>query len=187
MGQMSRRIAYVSSRFPVLREVFVIREVLALQRAGVDVRVFSLKRPHQLDNRDLDQISGTVHWTPNLLSWALVRDNIVTFLRAPVLYSTTLLRHAFQFRRYPLQVLKTLALFPKMIHYSREIRRQGIHGINGCWANLPTLLATVANRFFGIPYCMTCRAWDIFVPIDFDFGYPGTRRERRFRAARFSP
>lgn len=166
MGLMSRRIAYVSSRFPVLSETFIIREVLALQRAGIDVRVFSLKRPHQLDNPDLDRISGKVYWSPNLLSGALVRDNIVTFLRAPVLYLTTPLRHAFRFRRYPLQALKTLGLFPKMIHYSREIRRQGIHGINGCWANFPTLLATVANRFFGIPYCMTCRAWDIFVPMN---------------------
>ena len=43
MARMSRRIAYVSSWFPVLREAFGIREVLALERAGVNVCVFSLK------------------------------------------------------------------------------------------------------------------------------------------------
>jgi glycosyltransferase involved in cell wall biosynthesis len=53
-----------------------------------------------------------------------------------------------------------------MVHYSREIQRQGCAGINSCWANFPTLMATVADRFFGVPFCMTCRAWDIFVPMN---------------------
>jgi len=167
MAQMSRRIAYVSSRYPVLSEAFIIREVLALQRAGVEVSVFSLKRPHDdLVNRDLEQICGTVYWTPHLASWALLSDNLVTFLRSPVPYLTTALANAWRLRHYPVQALKVLGLFPKMIHYSREIRRQGFRGINGCWANLPTLLASVAKRFFDIPYCMTCRAWDIFVPMN---------------------
>ena len=41
MGQMSCRIAHVSSRFPVMLEVFInIGEMLVLQRAEVDVRVY---------------------------------------------------------------------------------------------------------------------------------------------------
>ena len=164
---MSRRIAYVSSRFPVLREAFVIREVLALERAGVDVRVFSIKRPHlHLVNRDFESLSGTVYWTPHLLHWPLLRDNLATFVRAPLAYLGIPLRNAFRFRSYPLQALKTLGLFPKMVHYSREIQRQGCAGINACWANFPALLATIARRFFDIPFCMTCRAWDIFVPMN---------------------
>jgi glycosyltransferase involved in cell wall biosynthesis len=164
---MSRPIAYVCSRFPVLREAFIIREVLALERAGADVRVYSLKRPDSgLSNRDLDAIRARPYYSAHLLSWALIRDNLATLVSSPLRYVSTPLAAAWRFRSWPVQAFKCLALFPKMVHYSREMKREGVAGINACWASLPALLALVANRLFGIPYCMTCRAWDIFVPMN---------------------
>ncbi len=167
MSAMSRRIAYLSSRYPVLREAFIIREVLALQREGVEVTAFTLKRPQtDLVSRDLDEIDADVYWTPHLLHGRLLLDNLATLTRSPLSYVATPFRNAWRVRRYPLQVIKYLGLFPKMIHYGREMQRRGIHGVNACWANLPTVAASVASRFFGIRYCMTCRAWDIFVPMN---------------------
>jgi len=164
---MSRSIAYVCSRFPVLREAFIIREVLALERAGVDVRVYSLKRPDtDLANQDLDAIRTQPYYSAHFLSAALIRDNFATFLRAPLRYLATPFAAAWRFRRFPVQALKCLALFPKMIHYGRQMRRDGVAGVNACWASLPALQAYTARRFFGLPYAMTCRAWDIFVPMN---------------------
>ncbi len=164
---MSRPIAYVCSQFPVLREVFIIREVLALERAGVDVRIYSLKHPNTgLTNRDLDALRTRPYYSPHVLSAALIRDNVATFVRAPLRYLAMPLAAAWRFRRYPVQALKCLALFPKMIHYGRKMKRDGVRGINACWASLPALQAFVARRFFELPYCMTCRAWDIFVPMN---------------------
>jgi colanic acid/amylovoran biosynthesis glycosyltransferase len=164
---MSRSIAYVCSRFPVLREAFIIREVLALERAGVDVRVYSLKRPAtDLANQDLDSIRTQPYYSAHFLSAALIRDNLATFLRMPLRYLAAPFAAAWRFRRYPVQAVKCLALFPKMIHYGRQMRRDGVAGINACWASLPTLQAYTAQRFFALPYAMTCRAWDIFVPMN---------------------
>jgi len=164
---MSRPIAYVSSRFPVLREMFIIREVLALERAGIDVRVYSLKRPDRsVDYRRDGPAGREPYYSPFLLSWQLVVDNLATFARSPWLYISTPLSAAWRFRAHPLQALKCIALFPKMIHYGRRMKAEGVQGVNACWASLPALVALVAKRFFDLPYCMTCRAWDIFVPMN---------------------
>lgn len=164
---MSRPIAYVCSRFPVLREAFIIREVLALERAGADVRVYSLKPPeYGLSNRDLDAVRAVPYYSPHFFSWALIGDNVATFASSPLRYLATPLAAAWRFRAYPPQAFKCLALFPKMVHYGRQMKRDGVAGVNACWASLPALLALVAKRLFDIPYCMTCRAWDIFVPMN---------------------
>ncbi len=161
-----KKIAYICSRYPALREVFIVREVLALERAGVEVCVYSLKRPERLEHAVLKETKAVPYFSPHLLSWSLISDNVVTFLRSPLRYLRFPISRAWAVRRYPLQAFKNLALFPKMVHYARHMKRRGIKGANSCWANFPTTLALVGKTFFDIPYCMTCRAWDIYVPMN---------------------
>lgn len=167
MNPQPRPLAYLSSRFPVLREAFVIREVRALQRAGVEVQPFTLKSPELgIGNRDFEALNRAPYYSPHLLSGALIRDNLATMVRRPWRYSTTLSAAVWRFRRHPLQALKCFALYPKMVHYGREMQRQGVSGVVAAWASLPALTALVAQRLFDLPFGMTCRAWDIFVPMN---------------------
>ncbi len=39
------KIGYVLKRFPRLSETFVLNEILALERAGIEVEIFSLLKP----------------------------------------------------------------------------------------------------------------------------------------------
>ena len=121
---------------------------------------------HGLQSRELQESTARPYYSPHLLSWRLLRDNAATFLRAPLRYLTFPLVAAWAFRRYPLQAAKCIALFPKMVHYGRHMKDRGVRGANSCWASLPTSVALVARTFHGIPYSMTCRAWDIFVPMN---------------------
>ena len=163
----TERIAYIASQYPTLRETFVIREILELERLGVEVAVYSLKRPMEgLAHRDLREVRAKVYYSPHLLSWPLLRDNLATFLESPLKYVTFMAARVWALRRYPVQALKALLLFPKMIHYARHMKRSGLERANACWANLPAALAMIGRRFFGIRYCMTCHAWDIFVPMN---------------------
>src|SRR5882724_7477790 len=41
----ARRIGYVLKMFPRLSETFILNEILELERLGVALRIFSLKRP----------------------------------------------------------------------------------------------------------------------------------------------
>jgi glycosyltransferase involved in cell wall biosynthesis len=167
MTPTARPIAYISSRFPVLREAFIIREVRALERSGVEVQTFSLKSPQlEIGNRDFEALRRSPYYSPHLLSWALLRDNLSTLLRRPWQYKKTMLAAAWRFRRHPVQALKCIALFPKMVHYGCEMKRQGVSGVVAAWASLPALAALVAHRLFDLPFGITCRAWDIFVPMN---------------------
>src|SRR5918911_5560230 len=93
-------VGYVVSRWPRLSQTFVLREILAVERLGVPVRIFSTKDP------DGEPIHGDVahvrpgvtyltlrhHWKPPL------RANLRFVRAAPALYARTLLA-ALRFRR----------------------------------------------------------------------------------------
>ena len=102
------RIAYVCSRYPALREVFIIREVLALERAGVEVEVYSLKRPETgLEHAVLRETRAAPYYSPHLLSAALVLDNLATLLGSPLAYLRFPLTLAWRLRRHAGLALKT--------------------------------------------------------------------------------
>ncbi|WP_210397892.1 glycosyltransferase [Motiliproteus sediminis] len=59
------RIAYVLKRFPRLSETFILNELLALERQGVAVEVYSLMRPPQEARHDLlAQLRAPVFYLP---------------------------------------------------------------------------------------------------------------------------
>src|SRR5206468_13101293 len=45
------RLAYVVSRYPFVSHVFILREVLALRRAGAEVDTYTVRRPELQDLR----------------------------------------------------------------------------------------------------------------------------------------
>ncbi|MCX7011196.1 MAG: glycosyltransferase [Candidatus Sumerlaeota bacterium] len=158
------RVAYIASQYPTLRETFVIREILELERRGVEVTAYSLKRPMVgLRHDDLRGARAPVYYSPHCLCGGLILDNLRTLAESPRRYVGFAVKQAWTFRRHPGQALKALLLFPKMVHYARRMKRLGIERAVACWANFPTTTALAARRLFGIRYCMTCHAWDIFV------------------------
>lgn len=65
------RIGYVLKRFPRLSETFILNEILALERAGVEVEVFSLLRPPAEDRHNLlSELRAPVTYMPSKASAA---------------------------------------------------------------------------------------------------------------------
>ena len=63
------RIGYVLKRFPRLSETFILNEILALERAGVEVEVFSLLRPPAEDRHALlSELKAPVTYLPSAIS-----------------------------------------------------------------------------------------------------------------------
>ena len=61
------KVGYVLKMFPRLSETFVLNELVELERQGVDVHVFSLKRPdEQLFHRDVARLRAPVSYAPDL-------------------------------------------------------------------------------------------------------------------------
>ncbi|WP_179953879.1 glycosyltransferase [Denitrobaculum tricleocarpae] len=65
------RIGYILKRFPRLSETFILNEILALERAGVEVEIFSLLRPPKEDHHALlSELKASVTYLPSSVSAA---------------------------------------------------------------------------------------------------------------------
>ena len=159
----SRRVAYITSRFPKLSETFVLYEILAVEELGVDVEIFPLirgreavhhKEAARLAERahDIPLLSRTVlaaqwHWLRNrprayLRSWwAAIRGNLGS----------------------PRFLARAVVVVPLAATYGRRMSELQVEHIHAHWATHPALAAYVASGLTGIPYSFTAHAHDIYV------------------------
>ncbi|MCI0451928.1 MAG: glycosyltransferase [Candidatus Latescibacteria bacterium] len=162
-------VAYVASGFPKLTETFVLREVMAIERSGIAVSVFSVRpRPRGKLHADALPYLEKTHYAPwfgvqhvaALLSLAVRRPaGLVRGL-------AFLARDVFSHARYPSAVAKAIGATPKMVLFTRQMEREGVVHVHGHFANIPTTFASFAARVLGISYSFTGHAWDIFVPVN---------------------
>ncbi len=181
------RIAYIMSRFPKLTETFVLFEMLAVERHGARVEVFPLLRARnsathpegagvwkkftELFRRpettavmhpEAAPLVQRAHFAP-LLGWAIVAANLHFAARAPARYFATLgklIRANLGSMNF---LLGGLVLFPKMVHFAREMTRLDVTHIHAHFANHPAAAAYVIHRLTGIPYSFTAHGADLQV------------------------
>ena len=64
------RVGYVLKRFPRLSETFILNEMLALERAGIELTVFSLKRPlDEIRNELLERLRAKIIYLPEVVDY----------------------------------------------------------------------------------------------------------------------
>ena len=69
-------VAYIMSRFPLLTETFILREMLALERQGVSLLVLPLLRARQpVRHAEVERLRAEVHYTP-FVSAAIAAANL---------------------------------------------------------------------------------------------------------------
>lgn len=80
-------IAFLFPAFPVLHQTFVLWEVLALRRAGIDIALYSIKQPSTATQQpEGEALRKEVHYLPSPFSAAVVRANFTVLTRAPATY-----------------------------------------------------------------------------------------------------
>ena len=153
-------IAYVLKKFPRASETFILNEILALQRHGVDVTVFSLNRPDDgVFHKGLAELQRPVIYLPVRKS-----DAWLTQLRT---------------HRHLLAAAQT-ALFGEfadllaagrpdlwqVLGYGLDLallcRQHGIQHLHAHFATVAAYAARAAAAVTGLPFSVTCHAKDIY-------------------------
>lgn len=153
-------VGYVLKKFPRNSETFILNEILALQRAGADVTVFSLNRPDD----------GVFH-----RGLADLKRPVVYLLgRAPTQWPQVLKQN------WPLlerQKDRLWAQFADLVDGERadmwsimgwgidmalQIRKHGVQRLHAHFATIAAYVARAANTLTGIPFSVTCHAKDIY-------------------------
>lgn len=156
------RVGYIIKMFPRLSETFILNEVLELEKQGLELRIFSLKRP--VDSVFHAQTAGVrsrVTYLPETL-----RQDPLRVARAQI--------YVWRHYRRPWQRTFRNALrrarssgeggsLTGFIQACCVIREMGpIRHLHAHYANVPAKVALLVHRLTGATYSITTHAKDIF-------------------------
>jgi glycosyltransferase involved in cell wall biosynthesis len=198
-----KAVAYVMNGYPRLSETFITHEIYQLERLGMPLRLFSVKREREVKVHpvvaairsplvylpDATTLSGTT-----LLQWLVKnlplfwRDNAAVALRHPLRYLRTLFSALAMSGRYRprgagLRLRKVfIKEFLQAGHIAAELLRAGDVGhLHGHFCHGVATITWFASRLTGIPFSFTAHAKDIY-QAELN---PGDLLERKLGAARF--
>jgi glycosyltransferase involved in cell wall biosynthesis len=178
------RIGYLASHYPAVSHTFLLREVEALRRLGVEVETFSIHRAaasELLSAADRQAASTTFAVLPPRVA-DLVGAHVAAFARAPARYLRTLvgaLRHASPGVRGRLW---GLFYFTEAMPVWREAERRQVRHLHAQFADVATDVALLVAAFGGDGW-----SWSMAVhgPVEF-YDVHGSRLPDKLRRSSFA-
>src|SRR5262249_9940065 len=160
------RVGYVVKRYPCYSETFIVREILAHERAGLEVEIFSLRPTNDGHFQDLlARVRGRVTYlfsnsegleTEALFAGPLTAARFWRGVRAagevlPGVWAA-LEEAREEEARHVCQAVVLAA----------EVHHKGIGHLHASFAHEACTIARLAARIAGVSYSFTARAKDIF-------------------------
>lgn len=147
-------MGYVVKLYPRYSETFIVNEILAHERAGLELEIFSLRPPENGYFQDaISRVRAPVTYVPargvKIEDFWLALEEAAEML--PGIWSKLEAARGEEGR----DVYQAVVL-------AREIRLRGVGHLHAHFASLPTSVARLAARFAGVPYTFTAHAKDIF-------------------------
>lgn len=158
-----RAVAVLLSRFPLVTETFILREIEEMERQGQPVRLVPLLREvSPVVHREAAPWMARALYTP-YLSTAIIAANFRALRRDPLRYLDLLGRVLLATARSANFLFRSLALFPKSVYLAELLQSEGVGHVHAHFATHPALAALVVSSLTGISYSFTVHAHDIFV------------------------
>jgi hypothetical protein len=163
---LSRPIGYMLKRYPRLSETFILNEMRALERLGIQLHVFSLMRPEEtVAHPAVAELHAPVTYFPE--AWAakisaVAMAHATVALTAPMRYS-----HAVglalwwsTLSRRPFSIWKQ---FLRSGFMAVACRQQRIQHLHTHFANAPAIVARLVSVMCNIPYSFSTHAKDLYM------------------------
>jgi glycosyltransferase involved in cell wall biosynthesis len=185
MHEQAGRIAYLVKTFPRLSETFILNEVLELERQGLALEIFSIKRPADERNHpSLARVQATVTYLPMLQAGCdvaeacqLILHNLLLLLQSPLRYlkAVAMFYREDETANTPPSKVRTLL---QAGYLALAMKRRKLKRLHAHFANIPTSVAELASIMTGAPYSFTAHAKDIYLT-------DATELDRKIAGARF--
>lgn len=155
------RVHYVLKRYPRLSETFVVREILGVEAAGVQVGIDALGTPDEpVRHPDVARVTARVRYLGRS-GWR--RDRALpTLLRLAADNPVTVCRVGWTAWRARRTDPKALARLGQAVLVAERARREGAQLLHAHFATGAAEVAVAAGRLAGIPVTVTAHAKDIF-------------------------
>jgi glycosyltransferase involved in cell wall biosynthesis len=152
-------VAYLFERFPSFGQTFCYREVAELERQGVRVHVFSIRRPADEPEQDWDKgIVERVHYLPEEKPLVAEIDRVLKSGAVPEEVRDAVKDWGRQ--------SDFLRLY-QAVYVGMRMQQEGLHQVHAHFAGMAARTAYWIERFFGLPFSFTAHANDVFAPREF--------------------
>ena len=159
--QQRLKVAYIMSRFPKLTETFILYEMIAVERQGVQVEVYPLLRERtEVTHPEAESFVRSANFQP-FISLPIIRANLHFLRRKPRVYLKTIWTllganwGSFRF------LTGVLGIFPKSVLFAYQMERENINHIHAHFASHPAAAGFVIHRLVGISYSFTAHGSDL--------------------------
>ncbi len=155
------RVAYMMSRFPKITETFILFEMAAVERLGVQVDLYPLLRERtDVMHPEARPWMERANFTP-FISWPIIRANLRMLVRHPRRYlraAWRLFKGTWGSMRF---FMGALGIFPKSVYFAEKMAATGVTHIHAHFASHPAAAAYVIHLLTGIPYSFTAHGSDL--------------------------
>lgn len=159
---MTKKTAYIVSRFPTVSETFILYEIIELHKLGMEIEVFPLiHEKGTISHPDVDKIVSNVHYT-KILSLSILRDHLYWIIKNPKNYLKTLFQVFIMNVRSLKFLSRAIVVMLSSAQVARRIEEMGMDSIHAHAATHPTLMAYIVWKLTGIPYSFTAHSTDIY-------------------------
>jgi glycosyltransferase involved in cell wall biosynthesis len=154
------RVAYLFERFPSYSQTFSYREVAELDRQGVKIDIYSIRKPRDEPPQNWDKdLIDHVHYLPEEAELTCGIDEALRKKELP----KTVIDLVAEWGRCS----DFLRLY-QAIYVGSRSQKSGVDCVHAHFAGMAARTAYWINRFFGIPFSFTAHANDIFAPAEFE-------------------
>ncbi len=153
------RIAYLFSRYPVVSQTFVDTEMLALERAGVELEIFSVYPPHtSFRHGHAAKLKAPIHYAPPQSILKLGEQEAKQNGRWP---AELIAAHD---RKYGAQYKAALRA-RNALYFADVFRSRGFTHFHVHFANRAAHTALFVKAISGIPFSMSTHGQDYMVDL----------------------
>ncbi len=157
-------LAYLTTDFPVLSHTFISREVVGLEKRGVDIQHLSIHTPDpaEISSEDL-HFKDRVFYIFPLNKLDFIKTHIQFFLRMPGKYTYWLYyvisRKETRFR----DRIRSLYHFAEAVYLAKEVERRHIKHIHAHFFQGNATVAMVISKLLGTTYSITAHGTALLV------------------------
>jgi colanic acid/amylovoran biosynthesis glycosyltransferase len=179
----ARPVGYILKMFPRFSETFILSEILELERQGLELRIFSLKRPNDgVFHADVARVRAPVTYLPEsplraARAFAAAHREVFGWNRRRYLRCLWVTVWRALKKRRP-AVLKR---FLQAGLIASLLSREGIGHVHAHFATSATSVALHLHELTGVSYSFTAHAKDIY-----RHSVESDSLERKLRSARFA-
>lgn len=155
------KIAYFVSRYPHPYQTFIRREINEMAAQGAAITVFPVIGACERDGSAADISSTSIIYT-GFLSPIIFASSCIMLAAAPRACLSLLALVIAGTWKSPVNLLKSLAVFPKSLHLARLLREGNFDRIHAHWSTHPATAAMIASELSGIPFSFAFHAYDIY-------------------------